>query len=84
LKLLPEEKEAIERRSTTNPEAYKLYLMARHYSVMGTRRHNRVIVRMCRRALEIDAKYARAWALLAIGLSIQRFGGEALRWHGCG
>ena len=78
LKLLPEEKEAIERRSTTNPEAYKLYLMARHYSVMGTLRHHRVIVRMCRRALEIDADYARAWALLAIGLSIQRFGGESV------
>jgi adenylate cyclase len=78
LKLLPEEKEAIERHSTTNPEAYKLYLMARHYSVMGTLRHHRVIVRMCRRALEIDADYARAWALLAIGLSIQRFGGESV------
>ncbi len=78
LKLLPEEKEAIERRSTTNPEAYKLYLMARHFSVMGALRHHRVIVRMCRRALEIDADYARAWALLAIGLSIQRFGGESV------
>ncbi len=29
LKLLPTEKKAIEQRSTTNPEAYKLYLMAR-------------------------------------------------------
>jgi TolB-like protein len=34
LKLLPEEKKAIEQRGTTNPEAYKLYLMARH-SLMG-------------------------------------------------
>ena len=76
LKLLPEEREAIERRSTTNSEAYKLYLMARHYSVMGTLRHQRVIVRMCRRALEIDSNYARAWALLAIVLSIQRLGDE--------
>ena len=35
LKLLPEEKKAIEQRGTTNPEAYKLYLMARQYSVTG-------------------------------------------------
>jgi adenylate cyclase len=76
LKLLPEERQAIERRSTTNPEAYKLYLMARHYSVMGTARHQRAIMRLCRRALEIDSEYARAWALLAIGLSLQRMHGE--------
>src|SRR4029079_19572680 len=31
LKLLPEEKKAIEQRGTTDPEAYKLYLMARQY-----------------------------------------------------
>jgi adenylate cyclase len=76
LKLLPEERDAIERRSTTNSEAYKLYLMARHYSVMGSLRHRRVIVRICQRALEIDPNYARAWALLAIVLSLQRLGDE--------
>src|SRR5262249_16017053 len=31
IKLLPAEKEAIENRSTTNPEAYQSYLMGRHY-----------------------------------------------------
>ena len=31
LKLLPEEKKAIEKRETSSPEAYKLYLMARQY-----------------------------------------------------
>jgi adenylate cyclase len=70
LKLLPEESTAIGQRSTTNPEAYKFYLMARHYSVMGTMRHQHLIVRLCRRALEIDPNYALAWALLSIGLSI--------------
>ncbi|HEY1415141.1 MAG TPA: TIR domain-containing protein, partial [Caulobacteraceae bacterium] len=33
LKLLPEEKKAIERRGTENVEAYNLYLMARQYDV---------------------------------------------------
>ncbi len=79
LRLLPEERVAIGQRSTTNPEAYKLYLMARHYSVMGTMRHQALIVRLCRRALEIDPAYALAWALLSIGLSIQRvIGGAAV------
>ena len=31
LTLLPEEKQALEQRGTTNPEAYKLYLMARQF-----------------------------------------------------
>src|SRR5450432_2659663 len=52
LKLLPEEKKAIEQRGTTNPEAYKLYLMARQYSVignLGAARRGEAIIRLCRR-----------------------------------
>jgi adenylate cyclase len=67
LKLLPEEKKAIERRGTTNPEAYKLYLMARH-SLMGNpgaARTSEAIIRLCQRATEIDPSYALAWALMA-------------------
>jgi adenylate cyclase len=66
LKLLPAEKKAIEQRSTTNPEAYKLYLMARQYNAMGNSRHRDITVRFCQRAVEIDPGYAKAWALLAI------------------
>jgi adenylate cyclase len=69
LKLLPDEKKAIEQRSTSNPEAYKLYLMARQYNAMGNSRHRDIAVRLCRRAVEIDPNYARAWALLAICLA---------------
>jgi adenylate cyclase len=69
LKLLPAEKLAIEQRSTSNPEAYKLYLMARQYNAMGNSRHRDIAVRLCRRAVEIDPGYARAWALLAICLA---------------
>jgi adenylate cyclase len=66
LTLLPAEKKAIEQRSTTNPDAYKLYLMARQYNAMGNSRHRDITVRVCQRAVAIDPGYARAWALLAI------------------
>jgi adenylate cyclase len=68
LKLLPEEKKAIEQRGTSDPEAYKLYLMARQYSItgnFGNVRRNEAIIRLCRRAIEIDPNYARPWALMA-------------------
>ena len=68
LKLLPEEKKAIEQRGTTDPEAYKLYLMARQYSItgnFGSARRSEAIIRLCRRATEIDPNYARPWALMA-------------------
>jgi adenylate cyclase len=77
LKLLPEEREAIEQRGTTNVEAYNLYLLARQYWVTGNhgdvRREERVM-RICGRAVEIDPYYARAWALLAIAQSSLRYG----------
>jgi adenylate cyclase len=76
LKLLPEEKKAIEQRGTTNVEAYNLYLLARQYWVTGNhgdpRREERVM-RICSRAVEIDPYYAQAWALLAIVQSSLRY-----------
>jgi adenylate cyclase len=68
LRLLPEEKRAIERRGTTSADAYNHYLMARQYYLYGNRgdpRREEAIVRMCSRAVEIDPDYARAWALMA-------------------
>jgi adenylate cyclase len=77
LKLLPEEKKAIEQRGTTNAEAYNLYLLARQYWVTGNqgdpRREERVM-RICSKAVEIDPYYAQAWALLAIAQSNLRYG----------
>ena len=77
VKLQPEEKKAIEQRGTTNVEAYNLYLMARQYWVTGNhgdaRREERVM-RICKRAVEIDPNYAQAWALLAIAQSNLRYG----------
>src|SRR5262249_49923908 len=68
LKLMPEEKKAIEQRGTTNLEAYNLFLMARQLSTggnYGNARRSEAIIRLCQRAVEIDPNYARAWALIA-------------------
>jgi adenylate cyclase len=77
LKLLPEEKKAIEQRGTNNAEAYNLYLLARQYWVSGNhgdaRREERVM-RICSKAVEIDPYYAEAWALLAMAQSSLRYG----------
>src|SRR5262245_23610597 len=70
LRLLPEEKKAIERRSTGNAEAHNLYLMARQIYITGQEYDApsaEAIVRLCARATEIDPRYAQAWALMAIG-----------------
>jgi len=76
LKLLPEEKKAIEHRGTSDPEAYKLYLMARQYNItgnVGNVRRSEVIIRLCRRAIEIDPNYARPWAMMALAQNNWRF-----------
>ena len=76
LKLLPEEKKAIEQRRTSSVEAYNFYLLARQYWVTGNhgdpRREERVM-RICQRAVEIDPYYAQAWALLGIAQSNLRY-----------
>ena len=76
LKLLPEEKEAIEQRGTDNVDAYNLYLMARQNYATGIEQDPRraeASVRLCRRATEIDPGYARAWALMALGQMLLHF-----------
>jgi adenylate cyclase len=76
LKLLPEEKKAIEQRGTTSAEAYNLYLLARQYWVTGNhgdpRREERVM-RICAKAVQVDPYYAQAWALLALAQSSLRY-----------
>jgi len=72
VKLLPEEKSAIEARGTLNLQAYTPYLMARQFSSIVSDRYRPLIVRLCERATEIDPNYAPAWALLAIGQANMR------------
>jgi adenylate cyclase len=69
VKLLPEEEKAIERHGTNNVDAYNLFLMARQTyatSIEGDARRLDAIIRMCRRAVEIDSNYADAWAFIAL------------------
>jgi adenylate cyclase len=77
VKLLPEEKKAIERRGTSNVDAYNLYLMARQHWTSGASgdvRRDQAVVRICRQATALDPKYAQAWALMALAQS-------ELRWE---
>jgi adenylate cyclase len=69
VKLLPREKHAIEHRGTTNAEAYNLYLLGRQYWIsgdFGDRRREERVIRICRRATELDPQYAQAWALMSL------------------
>ena len=79
VKLLPEEKRAIETRGTASVEAYNLYLMARQQWTdggLGDIRRQETIVRICNQATSFDPNYAQAWALMALAQSQLRF------WHG--
>ena len=76
LKLLPEEKKAIEVRGTDSAEAYNLFLMARQEwstGFEGDPRRNSTIIRLCERATDIDPNYARAWALMAMAQASKRY-----------
>jgi adenylate cyclase len=85
VKLLPEEEKAIVRRGTENVDAYNLFLMARQTYATGFEddaRRMDAIIRMCRRAVEIDPNYADAWALIALAevllrANVGRKGGDA-------
>ncbi len=78
VKLLPEEKKAIEQHGTDNVDAYNLFLMARESFVTGLEadeRRNKAIIRLCRRAVEIDPNYAEAWALIAMAQMVMGVAG---------
>jgi len=79
LKLLPEERKAIQQRGTENVDAYNLYLKARQHwisGVYGDIGKDQAIVRLCRQAVALDPNYAQAWALMALAQAELRF------WHG--
>ncbi|HEU4697034.1 MAG TPA: TIR domain-containing protein [Sphingomicrobium sp.] len=76
VKLLPEERKAIEQRGTSNVDAYNLYLMARQYWISGNwgdTRQLELVIRVCERAVDLDPQYARAWGLLALAQCILHF-----------
>jgi adenylate cyclase len=76
VKLHSEEKKAIQHRGTANVDAYNLYLMARQLWVSGNYgdvRRDEIVIRTAQRAIDLDPKYAEAWALLAIAQASLRY-----------
>ena len=76
IKLLPEEKKAIEQRGTNNVDAYNLYLMARQQWVSGNfgdPKRDEAIVRVCKQVVGLDPNYAQGWALMALAQAELRF-----------
>lgn len=70
VRLLPEEKKALDQRGTSSVDAYSLYLIARKYFTRtylgaGQQEEKNRIVRICKRAVELDPTYAKAWGLMA-------------------
>jgi adenylate cyclase len=66
VKLLPDEKKAIERCSTHDAKSYQLYLLARYHLNRRNVRDLEIALRFCQEALEIDPQYVHAWALVAL------------------
>jgi len=76
VKLLPQEKKAIERRGTSNPEAYDLFLMARQSWIdgdFGQSGRERRVISICDRVTRIDETYAQAWALMGLAQANLRY-----------
>ncbi|TGQ76521.1 adenylate/guanylate cyclase domain-containing protein [Mesorhizobium sp. M8A.F.Ca.ET.207.01.1.1] len=66
VRLLPEEKKAIELAPTDSVEAYTHYLRGRDYSHIATRANHLMARQSYIRAIELDPGYARAYAGLAV------------------
>ena len=69
LKLLPEEKKAIENRGTTNVEAYDLYIRARALHATLAPGDVARAIEVYRKALALDPAFAMAWAGLGSALA---------------
>jgi len=66
VRLIPDERVAILARPTDNPEAYEIYLQARHHHDRLSRQNYQIAARLAQQAIEIDPEFERAWALLAV------------------
>jgi adenylate cyclase len=65
VRLLPDERRAIEEAPTNNVEAYTCYLKGRQFLRMGTKSALTIGRRMFARAIELDQSYARAYVGIA-------------------
>lgn len=66
VRLLPEEKRAIELAPTENVEAYTHYLRAREYYHIASRANHLAAKQNFAKAIELDPNYARAYAGIAV------------------
>jgi adenylate cyclase len=64
VRLLPEERKAVENRSTQNHTAYQLYLQARHHLGQHGLKNLETAIRFAEQALEIDPNYALPWSVI--------------------
>jgi adenylate cyclase len=73
VRLLPAERRAMEKKPTESPEAFTLYLKGRHYWNERTAEGQKKAVEYFQKAIDIDPKFARAFAGLADAYSIMGF-----------
>jgi adenylate cyclase len=65
VRLLPAERRAIEAPPTLSIDAYNHYLQGRHFYHLHSTPHARLAQRLFHKAVELDPRYARAYAGLA-------------------
>jgi adenylate cyclase len=65
VKLLPRERESIQQAPTDSVEAYTYYLRGRDFFYRHSKRYFELARRMFAKAVELDPKYARAYAGMA-------------------
>ena len=65
LKLSPNEKVVLEKRSTLNAEAFDLYLRARDFLYRMTKANIHFAIQLFQKAIEVDPRYASAYAGLS-------------------
>ena len=66
VRLLPQERPRSSERRTSNPEAYNQYLLGRHFFDRGNPDNYRRSVAAYQKAVELDPRFAAAYAGLAI------------------
>ena len=71
VQILPREEKALASRKTDNPEAYKLYVKARTFSVKRNDDDLKKAIALLNQAIEIDPEFAEAYAELCF-LYVQR------------
>jgi adenylate cyclase len=69
VKLAPAEKKAMGERTTSSSEAYELFLLARQFSRTGSERMQPLIVRICKRIVELDPSCGSGWAQMSFAES---------------